>query len=73
MYLENQTDSFDQTSFLQKDKFFVFVVSSLASSYSQGVRQAQTDVYSAAKEGMQEIQNSITRGPGEESMSQCLL
>lgn len=72
MYLENQTDSFDQTSFLQKEKFFVFVVSSLASSYSLGVWQAQTDIYSTTKEGMQEIQNSITRGPREESMSQCI-
>lgn len=26
MYLKNQIDSFDQTSFLQKDKFLVFVV-----------------------------------------------
>lgn len=72
MYLENQTDSFNQTSFLQKDKFLVFVVSSLASSYSQGARQAQTDIYSAAKKGMQEIQNSITRGPREDSVSQCI-
>lgn len=50
MYLENQTDSLDQTSFLQKDKFFVFVVPSLASSHIQGVLCAQTDTQLQRKE-----------------------
>lgn len=72
MYLENQTDGFNQTSFLQRDKFFAFVVFSLASSCVQGVQPANTNIYSAAKERRQEIKNSITQGPREQSMSQCI-
>lgn len=72
MYLENQTDGFNQTSFLQRDKFFAFVVSSLASSYIQGVQHAHKNIYPAAKERMQEMQNSIIQGPREWSMSQCI-